>query len=52
MITVKIKDGCLWPYLATDRNHFRADTTRLLAEHLRKVFKKSPISALGGDAIA
>ena len=38
---VKIKDGCWRPYLSTDRNHFRACTTRPLGEHLRQVSKKS-----------
>ena len=36
-ITVKIA----WPYLSTDRNHIRADTTRPLGEHLRQVSKKN-----------
>ena len=49
-ISVKIKGGCRWPYLSTDRNHLRADTTRPLVEHLRQVLK-NPISGLGGDAI-
>ena len=40
-ITVKIKDGCRWPYLLMDRNHFQADTTRPLEEYLRLVSKKS-----------
>ena len=40
-ITVKIKAGCQWPYLSTDRNHFRADTTRPPGEHLRQVSRKS-----------
>ena len=40
MITVKIKAGCRWPYLPTDRNHFLTDTTRPLGEHLRQVLKK------------
>ena len=40
-IKVKIIDVCRWPHLSTDRNHFRADTTRLLGEHLRQVSKKS-----------
>ena len=50
MITVKIKDGCRRPYLSTDQNHIRADTTRLLGEHLRQV-SKNPTSGLGGHAI-
>ena len=41
MKTVKIKDGCRWPYLLIDPNHFRADKTRPLGEHLRQVLKKS-----------
>ena len=41
MVKVKIKDGCGRPYLSTDWNHFRADTTRLLGEHLRQVSEKS-----------
>ena len=36
-ITVKIKDGCRQPYLWTDRNHFRACTTRPLGERLGQV---------------
>ena len=40
-IKVKIKDGCRRPHLWTDRNHFRADTTRLLGKYLRQVSTKS-----------
>ena len=36
-ITVEIKDGCRRPHLSTDRNNFRACTTRLLGKHLRQV---------------
>ena len=50
MITVKIKDGCQWPHLSTDWNHYRADTTRPLVEHIRQV-SKNPTSGLGGDAM-
>ena len=39
-MTVKVKDACRWPYLSTDRNHLRADTTRPLGEHFRQVSKK------------
>ena len=49
-IKVKIKDGCRRPHLSADRNHFRADTTRLLGEQLRQVLK-TPTSGLGGNAI-
>ena len=38
---VKITDGCRWPYLSTDRNHFQACTTRPLGKHLGQVSKKS-----------
>ena len=37
------QDGCQQPYLSMDRNHFWADTTRPLMEHLRKVSKKSDL---------
>ena len=40
MITVKIKDGRRQPYLSTDRNHIRADSTRLLEKQLGQVSKK------------
>ena len=36
---MKIKDGCRRPYSSTDRNHFRARTTRPLGEYLK--LKKS-----------
>ena len=36
-----IKDGDRWQYLSSDRNHFRADTTSPLVEHLRQVSRKS-----------
>ena len=49
-ITVKIKDGCRWPYLSTDWNHFRACTTKPLGEHLGQVLKNLT-SGLWGDAI-
>ena len=39
-IKVKIKDGCRRPYLSTDWNQFREDTTRQLVKHLRQVYKK------------
>ena len=45
-----IKDGCRRPHLSTEWNHFRADTTKILGEHLRQVSKKSD-QWLGGDAI-
>ena len=38
---MKIKDGCQWPYLSTDRNQFRPNTTRPLGEHLGQVLKTS-----------
>ena len=38
-IKVKIKDGYWRPNLSTDRNHFRADTSRPPGEHLRQVSK-------------
>ena len=38
---MKIKDGCRQPYLLTDQNHFRMETSRPLVELLRKVFKNS-----------
>ena len=38
---MNIKDGCRRPHLSTDRNHFRANTTKLLGEHLIQVSKKS-----------
>ena len=47
---IKIKDGCWWPYLSMDRNHFRTDTTRPLGDISDK-FLKNPTSGLGGDAI-
>ena len=37
-ITVKMKDGCRRPYLSTDRNHFRPETTR--REHLGQVSRQ------------
>ena len=40
VIKMKTKDGCRRPHPSTDRNHFRADTTRLLGDHLRQVSKK------------
>ena len=40
-IKVKIKDDCRRPHLSTDRNHFRADTTRPLGKHLGQVSKTS-----------
>ena len=36
-----IKDGGWRPDLSADQNHFCADTTRPLGEHLRQVLKKS-----------
>ena len=62
MITVKSKDGCWRPYLSTDRNYFRACTSRPLREYLRQVLKKSDqrrcnneivtvLSGRGGDAM-
>ena len=38
---VKIKDGYRWPYFSTDRNHFRASTTRPQGQHLGQVLKQS-----------
>ena len=49
-IMVQIKDGCRQPYLSTDQNHFRADTTRPLGKHLKQVLKKIT-SGFGGEAI-
>ena len=37
---VKIKDGRRRPYLSTDRNHIRVDTTRPLGEQVGHVSKK------------
>ena len=34
---LKTKDGCQWPYLSTDWNHFRACTTRPPGEHCGQV---------------
>ena len=45
-----IKMAAVRPHLLMDWNHFRADTTRLLVEHVRQV-SKNPTSGLGGDAI-
>ena len=50
VITVKIKDGCRRPYLLMEMNHFRADTTRPLVEHLSQDFKNL-IGGLGEDMI-
>ena len=41
-ITVKIKDGRRRPYLCTDRNRFRVDTTTPLREHLRQEYEQWP----------
>ena len=41
VLTVKIKAGWRRPYLSTDRNHIQVDTTRLLAEQLGQISKKS-----------
>ena len=38
---VQIKDGRQRPYLSTDRNHIRADTTRPLGDNSGKFRKKS-----------
>ena len=51
-ITVKIKDGCRKPHLSTDRNHFRACTTRPLGGTSLASFEKNPTSGLRGDAIS
>ena len=37
VITVKIKDGCRWPYLLMDWNHFMVCTTRPLGKPLDQV---------------
>ena len=37
---VQIKDGRRRPYLSTDRNHIRADTTRSLGGQLGQVPKE------------
>ena len=37
---MQIKDGQRRPYLSTDRNHIRADTTRLLGGQLGQVPKE------------
>ena len=47
---VKLTDDCRRPFLSTDRNHFQADTTRALGEHLRQN-QKNLTSGLGGDMI-
>ena len=45
-----IQDGCRPPYLSTDRNHFKVDTTRPLWTS-QSSFEKSPTGGLRGDEI-
>ena len=49
---VQIKEGRRRPYLSTDRNHIRADTTRITGGTTRASSERNPTSGLGGDAIS